>query len=164
MAGVGAELQNQWIFPSVKIRASLKERPLLGWICNRSWECSFQQPKCTTWSKNQFICCGVEGLGAPSRVSGSIWKHPFCMSVTALTSVSENKLCVFCGWKGFRPGLRPRNAAVGYPWRSQAKAALCTLAEFCAKAEAVGRGIPSRSWGVIKHTVLMFPEVSCRAV
>lgn len=50
--------------------------------------------------------------------------------------------------EGLWVGGETQKCCSAYPWRFQAKAALCTLAEFRAKAEAVGCGIPSRTWGL----------------
>lgn len=35
--------------------------------------------------------------------------------MSLLSHQSENKLFVFCGWKGFGQGVRPRDAAVDTP-------------------------------------------------
>lgn len=56
---------------------------------------------------------GIEG--AWSTIT-SLWEYlEALLLVGAFTSVSENKLCVFCRWKGFGQGVRPINAAVVTP-------------------------------------------------
>lgn len=100
------------------------------------------------------------GKQALISLCGSIWKHPFC--IIAFTFASGKNLYPLYGWKGFSLSTRPRDAAVGYLWRSQFKSSLCMSEELYAKVEAVSPDTLSRNCSY--QTCSSDVSNSCRVV